>query len=403
MRFLLRYPDFARMWVGNGLSALGTHLSVLALPLLLLSVTGSATLAGLVATARLLAYTLTNLPAGALADRLPRRAVLLAADALRLGFMLAIGLSLVLDHGLPPWALIALGALDTAVSAVAGPVGIAALRHVVPSEEIASALALNQARGYTLGLVGPLLGGVLFAVAPSLPFLADAASYAVSLAFILTVRRKLGGGGSRTSTLLRDIADGLRFVIRTKFIIVFMTWAALVNFATAGLSFGLVLVLGPDRGGQLGGALTLIALAGMLGALVAPRIRGVGEDTIIRTATAGSVALGLIVAAHPTPVVLTACVAAMCLLGPLVSVPLNVRLFAMVPDAMMGRVQSSVFLIGGSLTPFAGVTSGWLAEHASPATAFATFTAILAVVLLICFLPGLRLAAPAPQLPQPSP
>jgi MFS family permease len=389
---LLRYPQFARIWLGHSLSALGSHLSVLALPLFILHETGSAAVAGLSGTIRLLAYLAVNLPAGVLADRLPRRATLLAADAVRGALIGSIGVSILAGRAFPPAGLIALAVAETAISAVAGPAGIAATRHLVPTERLAAALALGSARGFALRLAGPLLGGVLYQVDPALPFLADALSYAISLVLVLSVRRPLGGGGSRSTPLTRDIASGLRLIARSRFIVLFMTWAALTNFATGGLSFALILVIGAGRGAQLGTAMAMVALGGMLGAAVAPRLKGVGEDRLLRGVTAATAALGGLIALRPAPLPVTACVAGIAALGPLITVPLNARLFALVPDELTGRVQSSLFLVGGSLSPFASAASGWLAEHLSVQASASTFAGVLVAVLILYLHPGLRLA-----------
>lgn len=390
---LLRRSDFGRIWLGHGLSALGSHLSVLALPLLVLDQTGSATLAGLVGTIRMLAYTATNLPGGALADRLPRRAILVATDAVRAMLVLAIGVSLLSGRMFPLAVLLVLGAADTAASAIADPAGNSAIRHLVPADELPPALALGMGRNMAIGLVGPLLGGVLYQVAPAAPFVVDAVSYVLSMALILSVRRRLGGGERRTATLGHDIMAGLRTVFTSRFIMLFMSWAALVNFATAGLSFGLVLVIGPANGAALGTAMTIVALSGLAGTALAAKLSNVDGNTLVRTVTVATVLLAAVISWRPQPVVVTACVAGICLLGPVVAVPLNARLFAVVPDEMMGRVQSTVFLIGGSLYPFASVTSGWLVDRLSYTAAFSVFTAMLAAVLVLFLHPALRLPA----------
>lgn len=392
----LRYPEYGRIWVGHGLSLLGGHMSTLALPLLVLDQTGSAALAGLVGTVRMLAYLATNLPAGALADRLPRRGVLVVADLVRAASILVVGFGLLLGAPLPLVLLLAAGAIDTAVSAVAGPAGTATIRHLVPAEQLPTAMALDSGRSLTLGLVGPLVGGVLYQVAPALPFLVDGLTYGFSLLFILSVRRGLGGGTPTKRTLRADIGEGIRFVVRSPFILTYMVWAALMNFATAGITFGLVVLIGPADAGSLGVAMTVLTLAGIAGSAIAPRLRAVNQHALMRASTATSVAVGIVVALFPDPAVVTACMAARLLITPAVGIHFNARVFALVPDSMTGRVQSSLYLIGGALTPFATLVSGWLCQHYSPSTAFAVFAGMLAVVLVITFLPVMRSTNVAP-------
>lgn len=393
-RGLLRRPDYRRIWVGHGLSAFGSHLTVLALPLLVLRESGSATLAGLVGTIKLLAYAMANLPGGALADRLPRRTALLAADAVRASVMLAVGLIVATDA--PVWlgVLLALTAVESGVSAVADPAGAAATRHLVTEHQIPTALAFGMARANAVGLTAPLAGGLLFAIDPALPFLVDAGTYLLSMALVWRVRRGLGGGTAATRFRLgRDIGDGLRLVLRSRFLVLFVVWAALLNLGTAGITFGLVVMFGPDGAEWLGFVAMLAALGGIAGAALASRFSA--ALNVGRTVWSASVLMVVAAAAvtvQPDPLMLTVCVTAFAVLGPIVAVPLNARLFAVVPDELMGRAQSSVFLISSSVYPFAGVGSGALAEQFSLSTAFAVCAVVLTGALGVSLLPGLRLS-----------
>ncbi|MEU4160100.1 MFS transporter [Actinoplanes sp. NPDC026670] len=393
---LLRYPDYGRLWLGHGLSLLGGHMSTLALPLLVLDQTGSATAAGLVGTVRMLAYLVSSLPAGALADRLPRRAVLVLADAVRAAVMLAVGVALWSGSPPPMVLLIGAGVVDTVVSAVAGPAGTATLRHLVPAADLARAVALDTGRGLALGLIGPLLGGVLYQLAPALPFLLDAVTYGFSLVLILAIRRDLGGGRSDGATLRSDIVDGVRFVARSRFIVFYMVWAALMNFATAGITFGLVVVIGPADAAGLGAAMTVLALGGIAGTAIAPRLSGWDQQTLVRLSTASSVLVGVVITLVPHPVVIVACIAARSLLAPAAGIHFNARVFALVADAMTARVQSTMYLIGGAFYPFATLVSGWLCEWRSPSFAFAVFTVLLGGVMALTLLPSLQAQAVTP-------
>lgn len=393
----LRHKDFRNLWIGSGLSALGSQFTVLALPLLVLDTTGSAATAGLVGTLRLLTFTLTQLPGGALADRFARRRMLALADAGRAAALLAVGVVALGGH-IPVALLVATIAVEGLLSSTASSAGLAATPHLIDEHELPAALALSQAQSYAIRLAGPLIGGVLFQWHPALPFLLDALSYAVSLAFVLSVRRPMGGGLREPTTLRADIAAGIRYVLASRYLVLLMVWAALANFATAGISFAMVLAIGPADGRRLGLATSVVALAGLSGALVAkrgwPGTLSVGRR--VQLATAAMVVLAVGAALLPGAVVLT--VAGIALLSPLVSVPLNARVFALVPDELMGRVQSSLFLIGGCLFPFATTVCGLLAERFSLGASIAAFAGVLGLALAVLMLPPLRLqpAEPAP-------
>jgi MFS family permease len=376
------------------MSALGTQFTQLALPLLVLGATGSPAVAGLVGTLRLLAFTAAQLPGGALADRIARRRMLIVADSGRALALLAVGLLALGGRDTPVLFIAMVIAVEGLLSAAAGSAASAAAPHLVRREEIGTALALNQVQSYTIRLVGPLLGGVLYYWHPAAPFLLDALSYIISLGFLLTVRRSLGGGGhARRRNLVVEIAEGIRYTLRSRYLISLIAWAALANFATAGIGFGMVLSVSGGGSKRLGVAAAVVSLAGLCGALMARRRPAAAPSRLV-AATAAMVVLAVAAAAVPGPVVLTLAMAGVAALSPLVSVPLNTRVFAQVPDELMGRVQSSLFLFGGSLYPFAAVITGYLTEHASLSTAMALFASVLGLVLVLLLTPVFRQPAP---------
>ncbi|MGW6915344.1 MFS transporter [Kitasatospora sp. NPDC054939] len=406
----LRHRDFRQLWLGAGLSALGSQLTLLALPLWILDRTGSPSAAGLVATVRLLAVFASQLPAGALADRLDRRTVLIAADAGRALVVALLGLLVLRGDGPLP-AVTALATAEGLLTALAIPAGSAALPRLVPRRELNAAVAAGQGQAYAVQFLGPLLGAALYRLHPATPFLLDAVTYLVSLALVLTVRRPLGGGADTTGRadgpgapgprLRTAVADGLRYVLGSRYLRALLAWSALVNFATAGVTFVLVLVAGRDRPQSLGLALAATALAGVAGALLAPRLPRVSDARLLRTVTAVIAAVAGAAALRPSPLVMTLCTAAIALVSPAVVVRTNARVLALVPDALMGRVQGSLLLVGGLLYPFATLATGWFDEHASTRTAMAVLTGVLVVVLALAFLPGLR--HPPPPHPAPAP
>jgi hypothetical protein len=285
--------------------------------------------------------------------------------------------------------------VDSAASAVADPAGTAATRHLVAERQITTALSLQMARANMIGLVAPALGGVLYAFAPAVPFLVDSLTYVVSLVAVFGVRLSMGGGTALVrTTLVTDIGAGFRYVARSRFLVAFIVWAALLNFATAGITFGLVVVFGPHGSTKLGLVAACCAVAGIAGAAMASRFGSkFTGHRIVWTSSSLIVVFAALVTWHPGPVTLSACVASFALLGPMVVVPLNTRLFAVVPDEFMGRVQSSVGLTAGAIYPFADVVSGWLAQRYSLAIACAVFTGILVLALGVSLAPALR----APQ------
>jgi MFS family permease len=120
-RDLLANRNFALLWIGDVLSEFGSQATAVAMPLLVLSLTGSPAKAGLVAFARSIAYPLSPLPAGVLADRFDRRQLMILCALGRAVAMGSVALVLALDR--PPLAqLVAvafLNAMGWTVSTIA--------------------------------------------------------------------------------------------------------------------------------------------------------------------------------------------------------------------------------------------------------------------------------------------
>lgn len=196
---LSRNRDFLLLWSGQAISSFGNELSGIAYPLLVLAVTGSAARAGLVGSAELVAMLAVLLPAGAVADRWSRRAVMVVGSLVQLaalgGVSAAIGVGWI-----PLWLLVAAGALEGAASAFYIGASRGAVRRVVPAPQLSRALARTQARDQAAAIGGPPSGGALFAVARFLPFGLDAVSFAVAALAAALVRGPLDAPSAARGT-----------------------------------------------------------------------------------------------------------------------------------------------------------------------------------------------------------
>lgn len=220
---LLRNRDFMLLWSGEVLSELGSQTSTVAYPLLILALTGSAAKAGVVGLAKWLPLTLFALPAGVLADRVDRKRLMIGCDAVRM--LGAASIVAALWLGRPAYLqVVAVAFLDGALFITSHICERGALRQVVAPEQLQDAVAQNEARYFSASIVGPPLGGVLFAAARSLPFVADTASFLSSMTAISFTRANrgqaflagaLGRGGRRlllaaTPTVLSDRLTAVR-------------------------------------------------------------------------------------------------------------------------------------------------------------------------------------------------
>ncbi|GHO47049.1 hypothetical protein KSX_52120 [Ktedonospora formicarum] len=186
---LWRNRDFMLLWSSQLLSSVGSQVSLLAFPLLVLGITHSATQAGLVGALDSLPFAILCLPAGALIDRWDRKRVMLICDTGRALALGSIPVALWLGHlSLLQICLVALveGTLMTFFSVAE----IACLPHLVPKEQIPAASAQNQAINSTSWTLGPFLGGLLYGIGPAVPFLTDAISYVWSVLSVFLMRAR---------------------------------------------------------------------------------------------------------------------------------------------------------------------------------------------------------------------
>ena len=211
---LWRNRDYLLLWGGQAVSSLGGATSQLALPLLILGLTSSPAQAGFAAALRSLAYLLVGLPAGAFIDRWDRKYTMILCDA---GRAVALGsIPLALAVGRLSMAQIYLVALVEGTLFVFFSLAeTAALPHVVARSQLSVATAQNEVTGGIITLLGPSLGGALYGLARSLPFLADAVSYTasvVSLAWIhLPFQEQHAAQAGR---LRQEIGEGLVWLWR---------------------------------------------------------------------------------------------------------------------------------------------------------------------------------------------
>jgi MFS family permease len=178
---LLRNVRFRRLWIGQGVSFVGDAVSTIALVVLVVQVSGSASAVGGALVARLLP-TLASPLAGVLADRLDRRVVLVASDLLRAGLVLG----LVFAESLAAiYALVFLMGLGRTFFY---PTIRAAFPSVVGGGDLARANALISGTFSVSETAGPALGGLLVAtVGVEAAFVLDAATYLVSAAFLVRI------------------------------------------------------------------------------------------------------------------------------------------------------------------------------------------------------------------------
>lgn len=393
---LRRNKDFRLLWTGQLLSDTGTQIGGLAYPLVILALTHSAVLAGVAGTARAVTLLCLQLPAGALADRFDRRLTMIICDTMR-AVLLAVLTVLVVAH-LAPWPVVmAVSVIEGGAGAIFTPAAAAALPAIVPDGQLEQAWAATEARTYGASLAGPALAGVLFALGQAVPFLADAVSYGVSSGTANRIRgqfRPQHGAGRKA--LWREVADGLQLVWQVPVLRAAAIQTPLVNFAFTGVIFTITLAMRQHGTSTavIGLVQAAIAVGGLLGAVVAPRLQGRMRLATLATAItlAGALLFGAAALLVPSPLV-TVPVALALLLAPAANAALVAVVLRSAAEEMRGRVISTVVMAATALAALAPLIAGLLVQHVSGAWAVGTFAATMAAAAVLCLaLPGLRQA-----------
>lgn len=258
---VLRERGFRLLFWGQAVSLLGDGMVNVALAFAVLGLGGSASELGLVLAARMLPLVGLLLAGGVVADRLPRRAVMVAADLVRFASQGAMA-ALLIAGVAEIWMLGALAAVTGAATGFFNPASTGLMPAVVSPERLAQANALRGVTKATGDIAGPVIAGVLVATAGTGWAMAiDAATFLVSAAFLsrlwLPEPERLPA-----SSFTADLREGWA-VFRS------LTWVwTFVLCATVGnVLWGAWSVLGPVVAQQeLGGAAGWAAAVGAFGA-----------------------------------------------------------------------------------------------------------------------------------------
>jgi MFS family permease len=396
-RSLWRNRDFLLLWNGQTISTLGTNISTLALPLLVLALTHSPAQAGLLTATRLLPYLLFSLPAGALLDRWNRKSVMIGCDLVRWLALGSVPLAFALGH-LTLIHLYLVAFVEGTAYVFFSLAQIAALPQVVSSAHLPQAYALDTTTEYIGTLLGPGLGGFLIGLVPlvalgaSLAYLADSLTYLVSLVSLLFIRIsfQLKRTAKGKLALRKEIAEGLRFLWQRPLLRTMVILTMTVNFLLSPVTLVvIVLVQGSLHIDvrTLGIILSAGGIGGVLGGVIAPWIR-----TRIRFGQAiiGSVIVWgiatLLLALASSPLLLAVGVGVTSLMWPIYGVILVSYRLSITPDYLQGRVNSAFRFLSYGSEPLGAALGGLLLVPLGPRLVLTLIAAglVLSSVVVSC-------------------
>lgn len=272
-RDVLAIPAARALIGASAASQIGNWLYNAALLGYVYGATHSAGWVGAATICRLVPYVLLGPFGGAVADRYPRRAVLLAGDVLRVLVMAALAAT-VASAG-PVALVITFTALASAAGCAEKPAAMALLPRLVGEARLGPANALLHTVQDLGVLIGPAIGAILLGVAPAwIAFAANGATFAVSALLVSTMRRDAAPAGGRASGTAQ-LAGGLRIVRTTAFAPWLIVIVAMVEFTYGAQTVQLVVYatqsLGLGKGGY-GVLLTAAGAGGLVSALANGRL-----------------------------------------------------------------------------------------------------------------------------------
>ncbi|MFF5085124.1 MFS transporter [Actinoplanes sp. NPDC000266] len=266
--------DFRLLWLGQSTSRFGSAVTAIAMPLVAVGVLGASTFqVALLPAAVWLPWLLVGLPAGVWVDRLPRRPVLIACDAVSLVLFVSVPIAASL-HALTMAHLLGVALLAGTASVFAETASPVYLASLLSPDRLADGNARLQGSEAAAQVAGPGVGGLVAqAFGAVTGLLVDAVSFLVSIACLLALRHREPPRPAAPRRAVRsEAAEGLRFLAHDPYLRTMAAFGAAGNLALTGYQSILVVFLVREIGADPGTAGLVVAAmscGGLLGALAA--------------------------------------------------------------------------------------------------------------------------------------
>jgi MFS family permease len=338
----MRHRDFALLWHAYLTNGLASQMLAVGIGWQVYSIHENPFDLGLVGLMEFLPLPILALPAGQLADRLPRRPVAIASYVLAIA--LAAALVIITRNGANElWPFLVIGAITGVANVIGNPASRALTREIVPEDLIAGAMALRSV-GAQIGVIGgPALGGIIFAISPTALYLTAAGLLTLSLLALVAMRPATVSLVTNEPAGWDSLVGGVRFIWRTRMLL------GAIGLDLFGVLLGDSIALAPVfarsilHTGPIG--LGLLRTSPAIGALVAasmlarrPLRRAAGPTLLTVVATFG---VGMIVFGLSKWLPLSMVALAVCGFVDMISVNIRTTSVALLtPPQLQGRVAA---------------------------------------------------------------
>jgi MFS family permease len=367
----LRNGHFLAWWIGATTSLLGDQFYLVALPWVVLQLTGSGVAMGTVAMCAGIPRAALMLMGGAVTDRTSPRKILMATASARAVLVAAIG-CLLWRNTLQLWQIYLLASAFGVADAFALPSAGPLMRSLVQPEQLPAANSLWQSSALLTGIVGPAPAGMITkALGAAWAFLLDALSFLFVIAALWTVPDppRAPSSSPKKAGVWSSIGEGLAYVMQDVPLRSLILLAAVLNFCLSGpLSVGLAFIAKNRFSSPtaFGGWISSVAVGTLAGMLLAgvykSQHRGLLLLGTIGVLGVAMACMGLLTGFWPVALLL----AAMGCLSGFINVQLQAWLQQRVERAVLGRVSSVLMLSAFGLMPISMAVAGVAVEWSAP-------------------------------------
>lgn len=393
----LRSKNFRAYYTGQAISQLGSWMQSVAITWLAYRLSGSTAATGLIGFLTLVPFIIVTPIAGALSDRVSRRKLLIAVQALLL--VNAAALTALTYSGHATIAFLGIFAFVQGVlNGIEVPTRHAFFVQLIDNkEDLPNAIALNSVNINSTRLIGPAIGGLLIAgVGEAACFGLNALSFVAVLIQLMRLRPNEPTKAITTTSLARELADGWRFALSHPVIRPLLFMVGGVSFAISPYTtlMPAISVATFNRGAELNGffisGVGLGALTGAILFALRPNVRGLTRWLAGTATIAACGVIGFSFSRNEWVSFVCMAMTGMGLMGS--SVCVNTIIQSIIDEDKRGRVVSiySTFFIGAA--PFSHIVAGWLAEHIGAPRTFLVcgVFCLFCALLYILNLPRLR-------------
>ena len=395
----LAYREFRLLWIGLAISNTGSWMATLAQGWLVVELAPRLALApfylGIIGFVRSVPVVLLSGFAGAIADRMDRRRILIASQ-LTLGLSALTLAVLAQTHVVRIWHVVVLAAVSAIALTFDAPTRQSLVPHLVGPRELMNAIGLNSAAFNGPGIIGPAIGGILVStVGVADTFYLNAASFGAVLVALLMMSPKPPVAGRERAGIWRDLLDGLHYVRRQPAILTLFLLALLVSVvARPYIQLLPAFVKSALRGGpdSLGVAMAASGAGALAGSIATAFIGTARHRGMLAVASAAASGVALFCFSLTRD--LTAAALVLVLLGAAVMLFMgmtNTLLQTYTALPMRGRVMALYTMIFLGFMPFGSWLLGTAATFTSlPATLTAAGIIVAVAGAVASRIPGPR-------------